>query len=172
MTVLNNSLKNEYLPLKDEVLQNVCNMCKAERIIVTGSTALYKMGVVREASDLDIILVNPDNPTKEVLLFWQKEFPAKTKAPTGSRLFAIFNLKGIKVDIFIQKDYREQTIKTYAGYEIASVKGIVDAKMSYKRLKDWLQLQRIALSIFDESKFQKWLKDTPIALITKSKEEY
>jgi hypothetical protein len=153
-------------------LLTVVKMAKADRIIVTGSTALYKMGLVQDVGDLDIILVNPDKVTMDILLFWQKGFPARTKAPENSELFSIFTLHKTKVDIFIQKDFQERTIPTNRGYEIATVKHIVKAKMIYKRLKDWLQLRQIASSIFDETKFQKWLKETPIKQITQSRDEY
>lgn len=153
-------------------LLKVVKMAKADRIIVTGSTAFYKMGLMQDVGDLDIILVNPDKVTKDILLFWQMAFPASTKAPENSELFSIFTLHKTKVDIFIQKDFQERTIPTGRGYEIATVKHIVKAKMSYTRLKDWLQLRQIASDIFDETKFQKWLKETPIQQITQSRKEY
>jgi hypothetical protein len=165
-------LAEEPITKNELALLKVVNMVNAERIIVTGSTALYKMGLTQDVGDLDIILVSPDKVTKDILLFWQKQFPALTKAPENSQLFSIFTLHKTKVDVFIQRDFSERTIPTNKGYEIATVKWIVTAKMTYKRLKDWLQLRQIALDIFDETKFQRWLKETPMKQIIQSKDEY
>lgn len=158
--------------IKELALKAVVNMAKCDSIILTGSYALYKMGLTESSNDIDIVLVNPDKATKDLLLFWQNEFPAETKASKNTAVYAIFKLNGVKIDVFVVDKSNVQTIKTDSGYEIESVKSIVSAKKSYRRLKDYLQLKKIAESIFKQSELDDYLSKTPINIIINNKEAY
>jgi hypothetical protein len=158
-------IKNLPIDAREDAIASVLRMAKCDKFIVTGSYALYRMGLVKDSNDIDLIIVNPDATTKDILLFWQKVFPAETKAPKGMELWAIFKFKGIKIDVFIPKTFSETTIKTDRGYELATVPCIVKAKRRQNRLKDWLQLKAMANLIFKQKDFDAYLETTPIPII-------
>ncbi len=145
----------------EKTIKELKAICKCDRFIVTGSYALHLMGLVKQVKDLDIILVNPSEETKERMTELQNVFPAKTKARGKGPLHAIFITKdNTKVDVFIKPSFEETTIST-PNYEIARADWIFAAKKNFARIKDWLQLRKIAATIFNEKEFTKWMDNTP-----------
>lgn len=64
----------------------------------------------------------------------------------------IFMMDGIKVDTFFVKEKIQTDIKLF-GIDVKPIKEIILAKKRCNRIKDWNQLRRLALSIFNEKTF-------------------
>jgi hypothetical protein len=137
--------------------------------VVTGSTALYYMGLVDEASDLDIILVNPTDETKNILERLQKDNPAKTSPKENCEVNFIFNYDGIKVDIFfLQK--KVDTMLQVNGFAISKISTIIEAKKRFSRMKDWVQLRTLSRMFFKNEEFEKYLDCKPYKYGVNSKD--
>ena len=147
----------------------------SEDFIVTGSFALNQFGISAPSNDLDIILSKPDVSTIETINRLMKEFPAKTtikkpleklseedkessvkkntvkKKPTPD-CSAIFMYDNVKVDVFIEDKYTRPFI-LLDGIKYSTIQSIIDAKKSYGRMKDWLQLRDMARLFFKQEEF-------------------
>lgn len=160
-------MKNLILKLK--------TLLPAENFIVTGSYVLSLFGLYGASNDLDIILVNPTDATKDALNRLMKDFPAKTtikipkdktdedevevKKPTKKVMadcYAIFMYDQVKVDVFIETKSTRPFI-TIDDINYSTIKDIVDAKKGYNRMKDWLQLRDIARIFFKQDEFNAML---------------
>lgn len=147
---------------KIEAIKHLKVILPADQFLVTGSTALAYLGLIPEESsgDLDIILYNPTEQALETAKALQKGSPAKTSPtiyPVKSNelgLTGIFELDGVKVDIFCVPTKNMKTLSVESGaFEITSADFIVAAKKSMGRLKDWVQLNFIAKRICGTSEF-------------------
>ncbi len=151
----------------EEIFKELRALFACDGLIITGSQALKKYGLVTKAKDLDIILINPTVDTVERLHNLQEEFPAATKAQFENEtyedhsLLAIFKWKGLKVDVFGSDGEPYLTID---GFNYATIDNIVKAKLRAGRLKDWLQLRKIASRIWTREGMSKWLEDQEKAL--------
>lgn len=145
-----------------ETLEQLRTMFACEKFIVTGSQALKVYGLVKKADDIDIILVNPTQETKEMIVRFQDKMPAQTKAQIADEqygdhsLLAIFKWNGVKVDVFGSTG--EETLNI-DGFEYAMILNIVKAKQRASRLKDWLQLGRLSSLFWTREGMAKWLKE-------------
>lgn len=146
----------------EEIFKELRALFACDALIITGSQALKKYGLVTKATDIDIILINPTVDTEERLHNLQAEFPAATKAQFedesyGDRsLISIFKWKGLKVDVFVSTG---EPFLTIDGFNYATIDNIVKAKLRAGRLKDWLQLRKIAAKIWTREGMSKWLED-------------
>ena len=146
----------------EEIFKELRALFACDALIITGSQALKKYGLVTKATDIDIILINPTVDTKERLHNLQAEFPAATKAQFEDEsygdhsLISIFKWKGLKVDVFVSTG---EPFLTIDGFNYATIDNIVKAKLRAGRLKDWLQLRKIAARIWTSEGMSKWLED-------------
>ena len=126
-----------------------------EKFVITGSFALSLMGLYdpKKVGDIDIILVNPTEESLTICDRLQSLNPANTKGYTD--LMFIFMHNTHVVNIFISK--KEETEMEYNGIAISKVSCIVSAKKGYGRMKDWLQLRKMAKLFFNQSEFEKFL---------------
>jgi hypothetical protein len=137
-----------------------------EKFVVTGSYALYLMGLCdRPDNDLDIILIKPSATALEVAKRYQEENPAKTKPLENSSLKSIFILEQVKIDIFVQ-DENIETINI-DGLDVTKADHIFKAKKGMGRMKDFVQLRNVAKRIFDQKEFENFL-DSPKAVSSSS----
>jgi hypothetical protein len=134
-------------------------MFECEQFVVTGSYALSKFGLIDQSSvmDIDIILVNPKESTKELAARLIKDNPAKTKPTLNGDVNAIFMFDGVKIDLFYT-DKKQDSLEL-SDFEISKISTIVKAKKKYNRLKDWLQLRRLAKVFFNETEFNSYLNN-------------
>ena len=162
----NRKPKSNSITMK-ETLEQLRSMFACEKFIVTGSQALKVYGLTNKAEDIDIILVNPTQETKEMIVRFQDKMPAQTKAQIADEqygdhsLLAIFKWNGIKVDVFGSTS--EPTLNI-DGFEYAMILTIVKAKQRAGRLKDWLQLRKLASQFWTREGMSKWLNDQEKAL--------
>lgn len=151
----------------EETFKQLRLMLNCEKFIITGSQALKKYGLVTKTDDIDIILINPTKETKELLAKSQQDIPATTKAQFDSEMYenhsllAIFKWNGIKVDVFESDGEPSLHID---GFEYAMLTNIVHAKLEANRLKDWLQLRKLAAIFWTREGMAKWLNDQEKAL--------
>ena len=133
----------------------------AEKFIVTGSYALFKYGLTPQANvkDLDIILSKPEPTAVNNMVNLSNDFPAKTKPQKKSSVNYIFMVDNIKVDVFTESQYTEDTL-SINGVFYSSVAHIISAKKTYGRMKDWLQLRDMARMFFKEEEFQSFLNNS------------
>lgn len=136
-------------------IKHLQTLFTCEQFIVTGSTALAYMGLVDKSSDLDIILVNPTEETKNILERLQKDSPAKTKPGKGEVNY-IFMHESTKVDVFFLTKKFDTELQV-DGFFISQVSTIVDAKKRFSRLKDWGQLRNLSRIFFKQEDFEKYL---------------
>lgn len=139
-----------------DVIKQLKTLLPCEQFIVTGSYALSKFGLHKgNPGDLDIILVNPTEEAVNIITRMSKEFPAKTQFPSIEK-GRIFMMGDIKVDAFIQKE-KENTEIMIDGVLYATVDHIVKAKKSIGRVKDWIQLRKIAGGICNGKEFTEFI---------------
>ena len=159
----NDNMKKETITKQidmEETFKQLRAMLTCDKFIITGSQALKVYGLITKADDIDIILVNPSVEVIDRLKKLQEEMPAATKAQFDSEsykdhsLLAIFKWNGIKVDVF---DSTGEPTLNINGFEYAMIPNIVEAKLEANRLKDWLQLRKIAASIWSREAMAKWL---------------
>lgn len=131
-----------------------------EQFVLTGSLSfcLYGLIPIREVGDLDIILVNPTEEAVNIMKRLQEDFPALTKFHS-QKLGVIFMQDDLKVDIFIVHEKISIRVKSENGIELAPIDRTIDAKKSYNRTKDWLQLRKLARLFFKEADFQTFLNN-------------
>lgn len=137
------------------IIKHLQTLFTCEQFIVTGSTALLYMGLVDKSSDLDIILVNPTEETKNILERLQSEFPAKTKPGKGEVNY-IFMHEKTKVDVFFSKSKVDTELQV-GGFQITRVDTIVSAKKRFSRIKDWIQLRNLSQVFFRQEDFDNLL---------------
>lgn len=116
--------------------------------IVTGSYVLNILDLVEEEpKDLDIILVNPTQESKDILERLMKEQPAKTKPRTGTEVFAIIMHDSVKIDFIVLDGKVKRNTIQLVDFEIDTPRNIFAAKQKCNRLKDWIQLYKISSKI-------------------------
>lgn len=138
-----------------EIIRQLKTLLVCDQFVVTGSYALNKFGLSEKVGDLDIIIVNPTEEAIGIIKRMSEEFPAPTKfnyPTTGS----IFMMNGVKVDAFIKKE-KVATEITIDGVLFATPIHIIKAKKSINRIKDWIQLRKIAKLIYDQNEFNAFL---------------
>jgi len=144
----------------EKVIEEMLTDFQCDKLIVTGSYALYRLGLCKDFEDLDIVLENPTPVTLELLDRRMENAPAKTKPMSeyeDSNLYAIYMRDGIKIDVFLSNKCK--TIGTDRGYALSTVDEIISAKLRANRIKDWKQLRKMALRIFPEKSFMNYLEN-------------
>ena len=138
-----------------EKLKTLKTILPAKEFILTGSTALAYHGLAEltASKDLDIILVEPADSAKEILERLQKENPNPKFTGKGTLAYS-FIYEGVKVDIWVAKVDAENLLSTPDGIKVSCIKSIVQAKKSYNRPKDWIQLMQLSSKIFDGKLFE------------------
>lgn len=138
-----------------EKLKTLKTILPAKEFILTGSTAIAYHGLANltESKDLDIILVDPSDSAKEILDRLQKENPNPKFTGKGTLTYS-FIYEGIKVDVWVAKVDAKNLLSTPDGIKVSCIESIVNAKKSYNRAKDWIQLMKIAAKIFDGKLFE------------------
>ena len=132
-----------------------------ERFVVTGGFVLFMHGLYPETKDLDIILVNPTEEAKTILQRIQTELPAKKKPNGKSDLIAkIQHDPDFSIDFFEAK--KAPNLFSGDRYCSATVSHIIEAKEKANRLKDWVQLRRIAEKICNQAKYTSVILTAPI----------
>ncbi|MDR1348297.1 MAG: hypothetical protein LBJ63_07750 [Prevotellaceae bacterium] len=143
---------------KEEIIKHYRTMLPCEQFVVTGTYALVQMGLADKSDDIDIILVNPTEEAKNTLERLMKDSPAETKPSPAGELLAIFMHENVKIDVFLEKS-KVSTLTTVDDIQISSAKRIFEAKKKMSRFKDWVQLRKIAMSIFKQSEFETYLNN-------------
>lgn len=141
--------------MKIEKLKTLKALLGAKEVILTGSLALAYHGLLEltDCKDLDILVLNPSDTTTEVLKRLQTESPSPKFVEGGPVNYSFF-YEEIKVDVWVITAHEDKEyLTTKDGIQIASIKSIVKAKLSYNRTKDWVQLMQLAKKIYDPAKF-------------------
>jgi hypothetical protein len=157
------------MAMKETILK-LKTILPAKDFIVTGSFVLAEYGLMdaSRVSDIDIILVKPELSTLDTINRLMVDFPAKTKvdpidipdpecsvkkvAVKPHSCSAIFMFDNIKVDIFVLDSDSRRTL-TVDGLKYSVISDIIKSKVSYGRMKDWLQLRDMARLFFKEEEF-------------------
>jgi hypothetical protein len=143
--------------MKDAILK-LKTLLPASDFIITGSYVLSQYGLMPKemVKDIDIILVKPEPTAVNNMVNFQKDFPAKTK-PIKSDFF-IFMFDDIKIDVFVDDNFKESTL-LIDGIKHANISYIIKAKMTIGRMKDWLQCRDMARLIFKQEDFEHMLNN-------------
>ena len=142
---------------KFEIVKHIATLVKCDKLVITGSLALEFHGFRVEKNDVDLILVNPDKASVEMLKRLQEENPTPYGHKYPGTLPISFIMEEIYVDIFIYDNDYEYTELKAQGFFIAKIDQIVSAKVSLNREKDWVSLARLARQIFNSGQFNKFL---------------
>ena len=145
----------------DAIIKHFMCILDCDKIIITGSYALNKMGLCKSVKDIDIMLINPSAATIEILKKLAHADESKhllpVDYPDSIDLFRIM-FNGKKVDFFTSPMVPSREYLTLDnGITISTVPDIVRAKKACNRLKDILQLRNIAESIYKESDLNTYL---------------
>lgn len=136
-------------------MKELQTMFLAEKMIVTGSVALAKYGLFTDkVGDVDILLLKPAKETIELIERLGKDFPVKRKPSTNKTFIGAFTKNDMKIEVFLAD---KEEFLTIDGLNYAKIVGIVKAKQSYKRAKDFIQLRKISRIFFKEEEFVSWL---------------
>ena len=153
-------MKTEVLVVSamDDLIKELKVMFPAREFIITGSFALakYCMLPMETVKDIDVILMDPTQEALDLAKRMQEEFPAGTSASTEGDLIAIFSKSGYKIDIFKGRD--EPSIEI-SGINYATIPHIISAKKRINRMKDWLQLRKMARMFFIQKEFETFLNN-------------
>jgi len=141
---------------KEEIIKHYKTIFDCEQFVVTGSYALQRYGLLDKSDDLDLIIVNPKKETTELIQRLVKEQPSKT---SGSGNPYIFQHGEIKIDVFVLTQ-KIVSIKLEEGFELSTIKRIVDEKKKMNRSKDWIQLVEVARKIVTTSEIENYLLKT------------
>lgn len=148
---------------KLEIYKHYKKLVVAEKFILTGSTVLFLQGLLKkEPGDLDIILINPDGASVEMLKRLRGDHKQNPNYP-DERIE--IHHEGVKIDFFISSSTTEKTFDTTDGITMAKVSSIIQAKKSYKRDKDFLDLMAISSSIFSKNDLISHLKSSRMNLV-------
>ena len=140
-----------------DTVKHLKALLPCEQFVLTGSLALHYMGLSPQPNDIDVVLVNPTGESKSILKRLSEEFPSETKFNYDGKGY-IFMLNGVKVDVFFEDKKREAHLNI-EGVVISTVPKIIEAKKSYNRMKDWVQLRKISRTIFKEEEFTNFLNN-------------
>lgn len=156
---MNKELKNI------ETINHFVSLVECDKFIVTGSHVLHLNGLVDKVGDLDVVLVGATEESIEMLRRLEKDgkyaiIESNKDYPNQATIIRIEYL-GLKIDFFLDTVGEAQTQIKLDKFYIATVSSIIAAKKSYGRLKDWIQLRKMAKGIHDETLFQKYL-DTSV----------
>lgn len=153
--------------LMEDALLHFKRVLNCENFVVTGSFALYKFGLVDEAEDLDIILINATVDAEDILFNLasapesQHLLPKEhhEEYPDSLKLTRIM-YQGIKMDFFFGDCFADRQYFTAAnGLVYSTANSIFAAKRRADRFKDWLQLRQIAARIFREEELMAFINN-------------
>jgi len=151
---------------KIEVVKELQVIFTAEQFVLTGSTIAMIQGVSDQASDIDIILIQPSDASFKMLDRFVSNFgilSAEKALELKSKGFYQFTYQGFKVDIFVKNngkitddiivcdsisDHYDPKLQ-YDGIIISPLMKLVEAKKGFHRLKDFMQRKAWANKIFD-----------------------
>jgi predicted nucleotidyltransferase len=142
-----------------EIYYHYKGIIKAEKFILTGSTVLHLHGLLKkEPKDIDIIVVNPDQLSIEILKRLQETTNPNFNHYDGT----MFQIKheATKVDFFIVNELKEKTLELKDGIEMSLVMPIIKAKKSYSRDKDVLDLMSMAKNIYSNNELNLYVDKT------------
>jgi hypothetical protein len=141
---------------KEEIIKHYKTIFNCEQFVVTGSYVMGRIGLIDQSNvnDLDIILVQPTPETVQLLDKLVKDQPARTK---GSGSTYIFEHEKVKIDVFVVNTKIPNTLSLTDGFEISTIKRIVDEKRKMNRPKDWVQLFAISRKFLKPDDFNSFL---------------
>jgi len=148
-----------------EIYKHFKTVLPAEQFIITGSNALYLMGVTKSTpGDIDVLLVNPSDEAislceKLNLLDFLKS--DKSDAYRNSSLLAQFEFDGKKIDIFRTNKKRDELL-SIDGVYVDKLDLIIAAKKSYNRPKDWIHCAKIAQVICTQSELNQYISKSSL----------
>jgi len=145
------------------VIDHFKKLLTCEQFIITGSYALNQLGLTESVGDLDIILVNPDKTSIDVLNKLKE--PTNNEYPSTEYFRVIMD--NIKIDFYIRNKILP-TIELANGLVISMPKDIVKAKKSYGRLKDTLQLMAISEIFYTPKDLEKAIENEKVKFIVDS----
>lgn len=148
----------------EKTIKYLQSLLPCEQFTVTGSYVLKLMGLVDSIGDLDVILYKPTEETINILK--RLDESGKEQYP-GQKMYTLTH-EGNKVEIFITS-VKEEVVILESGVNISLIKNIIKAKQGYNRLKDWLQLRKIASLFFVNENFNKFLDAETLKQTTKKK---
>lgn len=122
------------------------------QFVLTGSTIAELQGLTDKSGDIDIVLIGVPSSTLDLLDRHVKDYPVhsdKTNITLRSKQMFMFKYQGFKIDVFIKcEDYDSKLV--YDGIIISPIMKLVEAKKSYKRLKDIIQLRDWSRRLFKQ----------------------
>jgi hypothetical protein len=150
-------MKNIETQLK--IAQHFKTVLFADDFVITGSVALTLLGFnVPNVKDIDIILVNPTEQTRELLVKLQQENPPKNLSPYPTSDVYRFIHDGVEMDVFVKsKPFQDSPVYSQSGIKIAPISHIVKWKLAMNRSKDYIQLYRLAKQIMSATVFNDFL---------------
>ena len=164
----------------DETILNLKTMFPAKDFIVTGSFVLAKYGLVSwdSIADLDIILVNPETSTIELLNRYMKDFPAPSTARLQNIPTPVVKAESKKkspdydddeeeeedvVKVSVKKQYKD------AGAQAVQSKSILQAIFMFDKVKVDVYIEN---NFSEPTLFVDGIKYTTIPHFIKAKQSY
>ena len=134
--------------MKERIIRRLMEVLPAKKIVVVGSCALKKYGLIDKADDIDMVIVGPTKVADRKIVELVSKFPRKKEKYrsyiTGPD--ASLDISGVKVDIWFKDDYESLEIE---GIHYGYITDIIGEKVAYDRDKDWDVINKIR-SLFPE----------------------
>jgi len=148
-----------------EIYKHFKTVFPAEQFIITGSNALYLLGVTSDTpNDIDILLINP---TEEAIFLCEKlnklDFlkADNREAYHKGDLIAQFDFDSKKVDVF-RTTVKRNELLSIDGVYVDKLNLIIAAKKSYNRPKDWIQCAKMAQLICMQSELNSYISKSSL----------
>ena len=125
------------------------------QFVLTGSTIAELQGLTDKSGDIDIVLIGVPSSTIDLLDRHVKHYPVhsdKVNITLRSKQMFVFKYQGFKVDVFIKCEDYDGKLQ-YDGIIISPIMKLVEAKKSYNRLKDIMQLRDWSRKMFKQEEF-------------------
>jgi hypothetical protein len=148
---------------------------KCEQFIVTGSYALYRMGLIEKqtVNDIDIILYSPTEDAKEIIANYASKYPPSSQTVNDITPKKVYDYscfispdmdKCLKIDIFLAKNAQanSELLMTPEGFFITNSAQIFQSKRKMGRMKDYISLYRIREKIMTDTEFRVGLLGAPL----------
>ena len=132
----------------NNVIDHFTKLLNCERLVVTGSYALYRYGLLDTIKDLDIIIMKPDSASLQLLEDMRIE--NKTDYP-DSKMHIRVNTLDVDIDFFIFDNVWGESLLLDNGMYLQTPREIAIAKRQFSSLKQVLQLKKISKIFYNKT---------------------
>ncbi len=152
-------------------IEHYQKLLTCDQFIIAGSYSFYLLGLTDSVTDLDIIVVNPDEECLKILQRIAE--PPSPEYPDHGGYYRVVS-NDTKIDFWTTSrtpSKPERCIELKNGWHVAYPLDTVKAKQGYKTVKQILQLRILAEKIYTPAMLEEVLQKEMSRLVRKGKIE-